>query len=113
MDIDIRILLYWTCIMGPACEEGVKDNRAIFQKPQKSKSFNRFEIGLKCEIICRQIINEVEMCRKILVLHKYFLLFIIFYEFLVFPHCVGLMDNGKLLELFRCKGLFRYRGENT
>ena len=42
-----------------------KDNRAIFQKAQKS--FNHFEIGLKCIIKCRQFINEVEMCRNILV----------------------------------------------
>ena len=40
-------------------------------------------------------------------------LFMIFYELLVSPYCVGLMDNGKLLELFRYKMLSRYRGENT
>ena len=44
-----------------------KDNRAIFQKPQKLKSFNHFEIGLEYTIICGQIINQVEMCRNILV----------------------------------------------
>ena len=48
-------------------ECGLKDNCAIFQKPQKSKSFNSFEIGLKSMIICGGIITEVEMCRNILV----------------------------------------------
>ena len=47
------------------------------------------------------------------ILHISFLLSIIFYEFLVFPYCVGLMDNRKLPEIFRCKILPRYRGENT
>ena len=28
----------------------VKDNRAIFHKHQKAKSFNHFEIGLKCRV---------------------------------------------------------------
>ena len=47
------------------------------------------------------------------ILHITLLLFLIFYEFLVFPYCVGLMDNGKWLEIFRCKGFSRYKGENT
>ena len=37
------------------------------------------------------------------ILHITFLLFLIFYEFLVFPYCVGLMDNGKWLEILNVK----------
>ena len=43
------------------------DNRAIFQKPQKSKCFNSFKIGLKCVIIYGLIKNEVEKCSGYLV----------------------------------------------
>ena len=45
----------------------LKDNRAIFHKPQNSKSFYHFEIGLKSIIKCGENINEDKMCRNILV----------------------------------------------
>ena len=52
--------------------------------------------------------NSILVSKSILKLS--FLLSIIFYEFLVFPYSVGLMDDGKWLEIFRCKSLSRYRG---
>ena len=56
---------------------------------------------------------KIEFLNIFTILHITLLLFLIFYEFLVFPYCVGLMDNRKWLEIFRCKSLSRYKGENT
>ena len=67
-----------------------------------------FLIGVENHLVIKNaFLNTVT------IVHRYFLLSIIFYESLVVPYCVSLMDNGKLLEIFRCKSLSRYRGENT
>ena len=46
----------------------LKDNGAIFQKPQKSILFNSVQIWLNYTIINRQLINEIQNHMDVLVL---------------------------------------------